>query len=64
MTHEGTYWPCGYMGDQWKCSCGWESRKYWDGAEYAHEEWKAHVKRVEANIWPDLEDMVKGREGR
>jgi len=26
-----------------KCSCGWKSQGYWDGAEYAWDEWREHV---------------------
>lgn len=33
----------GGMLDQIICSCGWESATFFDGAEYAHSEWKRHV---------------------
>ena len=33
----------GGMLDQIICSCGWESETFFDGAEYAHSEWKRHV---------------------
>lgn len=35
----------GGMLDQIICSCGWESDTFFDGAEYAHSEWKRHVKQ-------------------
>lgn len=28
------------------CSCGWESRGYWDGMELALQEWIAHQAEV------------------
>ena len=31
------------MSDQFICSCGWESRGYWDGIEYAWDEWLKHA---------------------
>lgn len=31
------------MLDTFECSCGWKSRVYYDGAEYAQAEWKRHV---------------------
>ena len=42
-THQGIYFsPC-YMADAVRCSCGWESHRYFDGSEYAWDEWDAHV---------------------
>lgn len=35
-----------YMSDQLRCSCGWQSRHYWDGAEYAFAEWADHLEGV------------------
>ena len=32
------------------CSCGWESNSYWDGAEYAYNEWVEHIKKNGAII--------------
>lgn len=29
--------------DSFECSCGWKSKHYYDGAEFAHNEWKRHV---------------------
>jgi hypothetical protein len=41
---EFTWWDDGgAMLDQIICSCGWKSRTYFDGREYAHSEWKKHV---------------------
>lgn len=31
------------MDDQVVCCCGWESRTFWDGAEWAWDEWREHV---------------------
>jgi hypothetical protein len=39
----------GGMLDQIICSCGWESRTYFDGREYAYDEWKKHVKKSHAD---------------
>ncbi len=36
-----------WMFDQWKCSCGWKSHNYFDGADFAEEEFQKHVKAVE-----------------
>lgn len=33
------------MLDTFECSCGWKSRVYYDGAEYAQAEWNRHVAR-------------------
>lgn len=33
----------GGMLDQIVCECGWESKTYFDGDVYAHNEWKKHV---------------------
>ena len=34
------------LDDTCVCACGWESPPYWDGAEYAYNNWKAHLKTV------------------
>ena len=48
MTHEFSWVPLtGGMLDQIKCSCGWESKTYFDGDVYAYYEWKKHVKETE-----------------
>lgn len=31
------------MIDELECPCGWKSGPYFDGAEYAHAEWKKHA---------------------
>lgn len=41
--HEGKYKSAGYMLDSWECSCGWQSRPYFDGDHWAEAEWKKHV---------------------
>lgn len=43
--HEVRVKEVSYMVDQAFCSCGWESSRYFDGAEYAHDEWKNHVSK-------------------
>lgn len=35
-----------YMIDQAFCACGWESDRFYDGAEYAHQQWKKHLQEV------------------
>lgn len=39
-----TYKGDGGHGDQYQCSCGWQSHTYSDGAEYAWSDWVAHTK--------------------
>ena len=34
------------MADQVECSCGWQSRGYWDGAEWAWDEFDVHLTEV------------------
>lgn len=34
-----------HMVDQYECSCGWKSASYWDGAEWAYDEWLEHVEK-------------------
>ena len=36
------------MLDAVKCSCGWQSKWYYDGEHYAYGEWKRHVKETNA----------------
>lgn len=31
------------MSDQIECSCGWKSYSYWDGAEWAWEDFDKHL---------------------
>lgn len=40
--------------DQYGCSCGWRSRTYYDGAEYAIQDWRRHVQEETgaAPEWP------------
>ena len=38
----------GAMLDQIICSCGWKSKTYFDGREYAMMEWRQHVKTSQA----------------
>lgn len=40
------------MSDQVECFCGWKSPGYWDGAEYAWDEWRKHVAEAVANKKP------------
>ena len=44
--HVPTTKEVSYMKDQCLCSCGWASTTYWDGAEYAFDEWIKHVKKI------------------
>lgn len=37
----------GSMSDHYECSCGWRSPGYWDGLEWAFEDWAKHVDDVE-----------------
>lgn len=41
--HKGEYVSLGHMIDGWRCSCGWESHPYFDGADYAEGEFKRHL---------------------
>jgi len=34
------------MSDWVECSCGWTSPGYWDGMEYALDQWKLHQAEV------------------
>ena len=36
--------------DQASCSCGWESRPYYDGRDLAQEEWETHVNSAETGM--------------
>ena len=33
----------GLMSEYYVCSCGWESNAFWDGIDFAMEEWRRHV---------------------
>jgi len=44
--HVPTTREVSYMIDQCFCSCGWESTRYWDGTEYAFDEWIKHAKKI------------------
>jgi hypothetical protein len=46
--HTPTYLE-NYMLDSVHCSCGWDSRPYLDGREYAYKEWEKHVKPIVEN---------------
>lgn len=41
--HVGNGAEVSYMSDQVACCCGWKSEKYWDGLEFAWEDWIRHV---------------------
>ena len=34
------------LSDQYECSCGWKSSGYWDGSEWAWDEWIKHAKGI------------------
>ena len=38
------------MSDVCSCSCGWKSKTYWDGREWAYDEWVKHIKKEGAVI--------------
>ncbi|KKP93481.1 MAG: hypothetical protein UR98_C0004G0017 [Parcubacteria group bacterium GW2011_GWA1_36_12] len=46
LGHVPTVEEVSYMTDQCRCSCGWASTRYWDGAEYAFDEWIKHAKTI------------------
>lgn len=56
--HVGSYDSRGPMVDGWKCSCGWKSADYFDGAHYAEAQWKKHAmtpdpdSRLRADVAP------------
>jgi hypothetical protein len=31
------------MDDTLMCACGWKSETYWDGSEYAFDDWRKHI---------------------
>jgi hypothetical protein len=31
--------------DQYQCACGWKTKTYYDGEEYAKAEWKKHLEK-------------------
>ena len=39
------------MSDVCSCSCGWESSGYWDGQEYAFDEWVKHLGAMSMREW-------------
>ena len=41
--HKGTYVEGAGLIDQIKCACGWESKSYYDGLEFAQAEHTRHV---------------------
>jgi hypothetical protein len=45
--HVTEYKSLGHMIDGYVCSCGWASKPFFDGAEYAKAEAERHVKQVE-----------------
>lgn len=46
LGHVAKYVGAGYMCDQYICSCGWQSNKFWDGAEFAEDEWIKHAEKA------------------
>lgn len=36
------------MLDAAKCSCGWQSKWYYDGREFAYDAWKRHAREAHA----------------
>jgi len=37
------------MSDQFECSCGWKSNGYWDGREWAWDEFIKHANEIIAS---------------
>ena len=35
-----------YMIDQTFCTCGWSSDRFWDGYEWAINQWRDHVRKA------------------
>ena len=46
LGHKPRYHETGIMSDQYTCSCGWESRHYYDGKVYAFLDWVKHIKPI------------------
>lgn len=34
------------MDDTFVCACGWKSETFWDGAEWAYDDWRKHVESM------------------
>ncbi len=52
MEHKAKMTEDGPMIDVCKCSCGWESKPYFDGAEYAYRDWQKHAaKAATSGLW-------------
>jgi hypothetical protein len=50
MNHEPTVKEVAHMTDQCFCSCGWKSARYFDGAEYAMDEWERHAEQNQSRL--------------
>jgi hypothetical protein len=46
LGHAAVYKSGGGHSDQYVCTCGWESRCFWDGSAFAHMEWQGHAKEI------------------
>lgn len=57
--HEGRYKSAGYMLDQWVCSCGWESEPYFDGEEYAREDWEKHKQQIQKDNMTNVKQTLE-----
>ena len=44
--HTVTVKEVSYMIDQAFCTCGWTSDRFWDGPEYAMNQWQDHVRKA------------------
>lgn len=40
--HQGKYVEEPGLIDTYVCSCGWKSKPYFDGEEYARRDWRKH----------------------
>ncbi|MEK7602078.1 MAG: hypothetical protein AAB472_01140 [Patescibacteria group bacterium] len=58
--HAGSYKEAGHMCDSYSCSCGWKSTGYFDGYEYAYDDWVKHLIQngVELN-YPEVTEELR-----
>lgn len=43
IKHKAKYVESAGLLDEFECSCGWKSKVYYDGADFAYAEWKQHA---------------------
>lgn len=54
--HKGRYVEKPGLIDTWECSCGWKSSPYYDGAEYAEQEFEKHLNDPDGTKKKELDD--------